>query len=110
MGMDDERMEQLALPQVTVLPANRNGHAQIIGKIIDIISATPGSARMARTVRLSPEDEVSLKDADERQLVFAQISIAKEGTKEASREMFKKHFLLRFDLQVSFDAPETTAE
>ena len=110
MGNDDERMEQLALPQVTVLPPNRNGHAQVIGKIVDIISGPPGAARRPRNVRLSREDEHALADADERQLVFAQMSIAKEGSKEATREMFKKHFLLRFDLLVSFDASETTAE
>ena len=43
-------MEQLALPQVTVLPPNRNGHAQVIGKIVDIMAATSGSLRMPRTV------------------------------------------------------------
>jgi hypothetical protein len=107
---DTGRAEQLVFSEIPLTPEKRNGHAQVIGRIVDLLASPAASARRPRTIRLSREDERLLSDADDRQLPIAQLALARDGAQAEVRAMLCTHFRRRFDLLVTFDASETSTE
>jgi hypothetical protein len=85
----------------------RNGHAAVIGRLVELALALPPGNDLPRTASLTSEDERLLRDADERQLGAGGAVLAKSGSIEEWRALLTEHFRRRYDMTVVFDAPIT---
>jgi hypothetical protein len=96
---------------VAVGPPLRNGHALVLGRVLDVVVRL--SCEERRTLlhlRISRLDERELRDADDHQLSNAQLAIARSGSDEEWREALALHFKHRYHIILVFDGDAMSAE
>jgi hypothetical protein len=87
---------------------HRNGHATVVGRLVELALTAASEGERARSVNLSLEDELQLKDGDERQLGAIGLAIARSGSVLEWRAALTTYFRRRYGLAVLFDAKSTT--
>jgi hypothetical protein len=85
----------------------RNGHATVIGRLVELALALPTGNDVPRHADVTPDDEMLLRDADERQIGKEGVAIVEGGSAAEWRAFLGAHFKHRYDMDVVFDAAST---
>jgi hypothetical protein len=102
------RAVQVSEAAPAVAPSKRNGHAVVVGRVLELALEAQPLGDVARTVSLSLADERLLRDGDERQLGEEGVAIARGGSTADWRDLLRVHFHRRYGLRVVFEAATTT--
>jgi hypothetical protein len=94
----------------SVAGPTRNGHAEVLGRVLELLATLPDEKRARPCVALSRFDEVALRDADARQLSLLALRVAASGSAHQWRECLSAQLRSRYDIIVVFDAATTRVE
>jgi hypothetical protein len=94
---------QFTRTECAVRAPNRNGHAYVVGQLVEVIGSAPSEVRRAPMVFLTREAEDQLRDGDEAQLGLNWAD-ARTGPRETWRGFLRAHIRRSYGLMVVFDA------
>jgi hypothetical protein len=95
--------EELSTERALRAP-NRNGHARVVGEIVELLRHAPPAVSREPIVFLTRDAEESLRDADDAQLGRATASRAREASRREWRDLLRAHIWRTYGLTVVFEA------